>query len=62
MTKDGSAEWAGEKGRFWAEEGGTYFRQMQLSTTGIEGLWFVYGRAGYLNLAANIPTWLAAWS
>ena len=45
-------------GRFWAEEGSTYFAHAY-SDGGIGSLGFVYQRAGYLHLFANVGTWLA---
>jgi hypothetical protein len=46
-------------GRFWAEEGSTYFREMvQLDSPA--DLLFVYGQAGYYHLFANFGTWAAS--
>jgi hypothetical protein len=46
-------------GRFWAEEGSTYFYKV-LADGSVAGLTFVYQRAGYLHLLANVGTWLAS--
>lgn len=47
-----------EEGRFWAEEGSVYFR-FAFHNGPIDTLSFVYKRAGYLNMFANLAALLA---
>lgn len=46
-------------GRFWAEEGSTYFEEMA-QVDSLVGLLFVYRQAGYYHLFANVGTWAAS--